>query len=161
MDKWDFLDWTTFVSGLIGAASLVLTILTLIKAGTISKAVIDTQNNLINKFKYVLHLQDSINKLEKIMKKFNVALKSKKEIKQIYSSGEIKQFFYQFKDVILCLLECTDHLKDKHKEIIADCDKYIKAVDTSYHIFDEGDCNTLQKYISEVLNILKQEDYLL
>ncbi|MCM1166803.1 MAG: hypothetical protein NC299_12880 [Lachnospiraceae bacterium] len=154
-------DLVTLISGLIGVISLLLTFLTFAKTGKIKKAVTDNQTALINKFKFISHRQECIEKLNKIRQGLSPNPKSKREMRQVYSSDQIKHFYFEFQDVILRLSECTDHLKDKHKKKIEDCEEYIKKVVAPGHIFDEEDCNILQSHISGVLNILDKEDYLL
>lgn len=140
----------SFIIGLIG---FVLTIFTYKKAGKIEIAIQKTKAEQLNKIKYINRKESFINELKQTKNKLSGDTLS------LRSSGEIKQLFQSTDEVILNLLECCDHFKDKHKNTINLCREFIAKSLHGDYILNYDDCSTLREYIVQILIILNQEEY--
>lgn len=140
----------SFVIGLVG---FILTVFTLKKAGSIEMAIKQTKAEQINKIKYINRKDSLIDTLNRIRNKLIGNTCSKR------SSGEIQHIFLSAEEVVLNLLECSEHLSNKHKNDIVLCKEFISQSLHGEHILDCDDCNTLREYIVKIIVILSQEEY--
>lgn len=147
------MEWNDIVSFIVGFAGLILTIITLIKTGSIAKAVIKTRFEIINKIKYVERRPELIKKLQPIKNKLIG------DIQSLRSSGEIKRIFSSIDEELITLSSCCKHFSDEHISIIKECQDFITETNKGVHILNNEDCDKMRKYVIQILNILNQEEY--
>lgn len=152
---WSWQDWITVISFAIGLIGLVITFATLKKAGSIEKAIEKTKADQLNKIKYISRRTGFIKDLKPIKSKLIGDVNSRR------SSGEIQQIFTEVEEVVLNLLECSNHFSEEHKNEIKSCKDFISRSFHGNHILDCEDCNIMRDYIVHILIMLNQEEYYL
>lgn len=155
MDSWTWQDWLTVISFVASLIGLGITFATLIKAGSIEKAIEKTKANQLNKIKYISRRAGFIKDLKPIKNKLIG------DVNACRSSGEIQRIFTDAEDVVLNLFECCEHFSEEHKSEIKSCKDFISHSLHGDHILDYEDCNKMRDYIVHILIILNQEEYYL
>lgn len=154
------LDIASLVISIVGTASgiagLILTAFTFNKTKTIDKAITEKKEEIVNKVKYVDNYKYYLNALERIY----IKLTSSRKIP--LSSDNLKELSIQIEDILKWLNGCNAHYKDEDKKKTTEHLNKLKEKNQNVDLcFDGAEREFLREATSDIIHMLKKEDYII